>query len=273
MGRTTTLPKATILARYEAGESVQALAAAYSRSFGTMRENLHRWGAVVRRRGPARTYTLDETFFESIDTEAKAYWLGFAYADGGVRQMQAGNWIFRVELQRSDEGHLHKLRTALQSNAPVKPSQHGEDAAAYIDICSLTLCQDLIRHGCVPDKTYVGLSTPTLPPELYRHFYRGLTDGDGGLRPWEKNHNWIFDTVGDPELMHDYQDWLVANAGVAKTALIFKRITATVQYTGGTQIERIARLLYDDATVFLDRKYAAYLALLRRPGAQLRVVG
>jgi hypothetical protein len=271
MPRTTTLPKDFIVARYNAGETIQVLADEYGRNYATMRENLHRWGADMRRRGPPRTYTLDESFFDVIDTEAKAYWLGFAFADGGLNVTGAGNWVFRVQLKRSDEGHLYKLRTDLCSDAPVVPYDPTE--SSYLDICSVRICNALARYGCVQAKTYTDLHTPELPAEyLYRHFYRGLTDGDGGIRPWPKGHYWIFDTIGSPTLMAEYQAWLVANADLEPTKRIAKGITETIQYNGGAQVERIARLLYEKCTVFLDRKYAAYQELLHRPGAGLRVI-
>jgi predicted DNA-binding ribbon-helix-helix protein len=269
--RTTTLPKAEICARYASGESIQRLADAYDRNFATMRENLHRWGASVRRRGPARTYKLDEDFFESIDTETKVYWLGFAFADGSVQQTTVGNWTFRVELQRADEGHLYKLRAALGSDAPIVPTDHDGNLASYLMVCSVRLCRDLIRHGCIPNKTYIGLATPILSSELYRHFYRGLTDGDGGIRPYPTAHSWIFDTVGAPVLIADYQRWLILNAGLGETKLIRRGIVSVVEYTGGVQVERIARLLYEDAAVFLDRKFMAYQELCHRPGRQLSI--
>lgn len=36
---------------------------------------------TIRRRG-GRKYRVNVNFFENIDTEEKAYWLGFLYADG-----------------------------------------------------------------------------------------------------------------------------------------------------------------------------------------------
>ena len=32
-----------------------------------------------------KKYTVNENYFENIDNEEKAYWLGFLYADGYVR--------------------------------------------------------------------------------------------------------------------------------------------------------------------------------------------
>lgn len=159
MPRTTTLHKAEIVRKYESGESVQALADSYGRSYATMRENLVRWGASLRRRGPPRTYGLREDFFAVIDTEEKAYWLGFAFADGSVVQTGAGNWTFRVELKWPDRKHLHKLTEAMQTDSPVKQGRHRDKRtgrphkSAYICICSARLCRDLIQLGCIPNKT------------------------------------------------------------------------------------------------------------------------
>lgn len=31
-----------------------------------------------------KSYTLNETYFDNIDCDAKAYWLGFLFADGSI---------------------------------------------------------------------------------------------------------------------------------------------------------------------------------------------
>ena len=52
---------------------------------------------------------LDENFFEEINTEEKAYWLGFFYADGYlVYNKQYGIHGIGIELSSKDKNHLEK---------------------------------------------------------------------------------------------------------------------------------------------------------------------
>ena len=52
----------------------------------------------------ARKYFFNEDFFEIIDNENKAYWLGFIYADGYV---SAKSLV--IELHKDDESHIVKF--------------------------------------------------------------------------------------------------------------------------------------------------------------------
>ena len=56
------------------------------------------------------TKPFDKHFFDVIDTEEKAYWLGFIYADGYVTKT-----VFGIKLKDSDTCHLEKLKSALKS--------------------------------------------------------------------------------------------------------------------------------------------------------------
>ena len=57
--------------------------------------------------------TFDEHSFDVIDTEEKAYWLGFLYADGNVSNTK--NEV-GITLQSSDIKHLYKFKTFLKSS-------------------------------------------------------------------------------------------------------------------------------------------------------------
>ena len=50
-------------------------------------------------------YKLDITVFDSIDTEEKAYWLGFMFADGYVSKNNA----MSLTLKESDRSHIERF--------------------------------------------------------------------------------------------------------------------------------------------------------------------
>lgn len=66
------------------------------------------------RKMPSRLnrHKVNEAFFDYIDTEAKAYFLGLMFSDGSVSRNQ-----FYIKLK--DEDILLKFRDALQCNYPI----------------------------------------------------------------------------------------------------------------------------------------------------------
>ena len=56
-----------------------------------------------------------------IDTEEKAYWLGFIYADGYIINSIKGKTsdAFGITLQEKDKGHLEKFKKSINSNHPI----------------------------------------------------------------------------------------------------------------------------------------------------------
>lgn len=261
---TLSLPINKIAADYRKGTTLSVIAAKYGCSEWSAKHRLLQAGIKLRRRGPKRTYTLREDFFEEVETESQAYWLGFLLADARVARTTRGNWICRLDLATIDRPHIVKLAKAVGSNAPIKPGHDG--ASAFIDLCSAKFCKALVDLECGPQKT--GLhGTPEIHVDLQHHFYRGFSDGDGSLYYIPQLYAWRYDTVGSPKFIREFQRWLINRAFVSRTKLIVPKNSPTslaLRYTGGKNIERICRELYRDATIFLDRKFAAYRELLLR---------
>lgn len=124
----------------------------------------------------------DNTVFDCVDSEEKAYWLGFLYADGNV-----SSTINNVELSLSaaDIEHLEKYRKFLKNESPVKISTVTCNGKKFTR-CRLAVTnkhfkEQLISLGCVPNKS-LSLKFPKNVfkyDDLKYHFIRGYVDGDG----------------------------------------------------------------------------------------------
>src|SRR6516165_8390669 len=99
-------------------------------------------------------YFIAEDYFKQIDSEYKAYILGFIYADGSIYQPPGNRQLnFRIGIQEEDGYILEKLskeaaggyfryvHTPAQVKKNYKPIR-------MVNICSDKLCQDLINLGC-----------------------------------------------------------------------------------------------------------------------------
>ena len=183
MGRPKTGPSKEYL------EKLELLKKEYVSSKITLREickkhNISREYAskILKEQGISlrKKISSDDTLFEKIDTEEKAYWLGFLYADGNVYYNEK-RVSYRIELglAEKDLNHLEKFKKFLNCTNEIK---YRQNIKAYrIMIGSKKMCNDLIKLGCVPNKSLI-LTFPTedqVPLELQRHFIRGYFDGDG----------------------------------------------------------------------------------------------
>lgn len=78
----------------------------------------------------------DNTVFDSIDTEEKAYWLGFLYADGNVHSTAN---IVSLSLKLSDINHLEKFKTFLKATNKISKTTIKSNNKFY-NSCRLSVC-------------------------------------------------------------------------------------------------------------------------------------
>lgn len=131
----------------------------------------------------------DETVFDVIDTEEKAYWLGFIFADGSIRSIEGQikpKYTLEVSLKGLDIEHLRKFNKFMKASKEIKitKSKCGNkefDRYRWI-ITNKHLWNTLYKLGCTSNKS-LSLEFPEnnifRDTSLIRHFIRGYFDGDG----------------------------------------------------------------------------------------------
>ena len=120
-------------------------------------------------------YSSAEKVFETIDTEEKAYWLGFLYADGNV---DADQNTISLALSEEDKSHVKRFRTFMSlCDKKLHKKYKKKDNKTYVSyefsFTSQIIKEQLVRLGCRPKKTYT-LQFPTpdmVPDELINHFF------------------------------------------------------------------------------------------------------
>ncbi|MGZ6356177.1 MAG: LAGLIDADG family homing endonuclease [Ktedonobacteraceae bacterium] len=243
-----------IVLRYQNGESSEKLAREYGISGAAVRGLLERRG-IARRNSvlAARRYICNHTFFASINSEEKAYWLGFIAADGYVDSNH-----LKVELSSVDRDHLVRLATSLDSSHPVIDQIQRKYPSSTLSIYSAELCADLLKQGITPRKTFT-LQWPALSNAILRHFVRGYVDGDGCFTVSGKiRRNTCFSVTSNKSFLLDFQDFLMRSCAINQTKLYQRHKDSpiyTLVYCGKLQVRRIVDFLYHGATIYLPRKY------------------
>ena len=199
--------------------------------------------------------------FEKIDTEEKAYWLGFLYADGCV-----GSKEDKVELSLSEKDlhHIEKFKEFMNINNKIC---YREKTKAYRFSFRSQKCKfDLIRQGCFPKKSLI-LKFPTeeqVPKNLMKHFIRGYFDGDG----WFSNTGSCFQVglIGTQDFLEGLLK-IFSELGITTDNKIFivNRENRAKRYVFSKlqDVTIFLNWIYKDAVVYLDRKYEHYLDFLK----------
>lgn len=215
-----------------------------------------------------RKHFFNENYFENIDTEEKAYWLGFISADGCVsKSSEYNSYRLSINLSIVDKNHLEKFRKAicandieLQEYTSTKGfSNPNGSTTCRIVLNSLKLCTDLAKYYVHQRKSY-DIEMPDINRDLIPHYLRGLFDGDGSyscLYDSKKNrYRYLFEIVGASEkLLRQVQTYLLS---VNITFHIYYRKgTNYIRLMSGSKREilKLIDLLYSDAHIYLDRKY------------------
>lgn len=221
-----------------------------------------------------QNYTLNEHYFDTINNNEKAYWLGFLFADGAINN---NTIIFGQNEDRVNSVIAFKNSISLNKDINTKQPKLGKKFY-FCQFTSKHMVDKLKQYGCVQNKSLtIKFSTSIVPIEYINSFIRGYFDGDGCI--WEGKrkimsvkdkerksgkreriiYNVKFTITGNYEFINSLQDYLCKQLGFRKTKLNFskakiKKHICTMEYSGRQQIQAFYNYIYNNATIYEEVK-------------------
>lgn len=229
-----------------------------------------------------KKHYINENYFESIDSEVKAYILGFIYSDGCI-YIHPTTFVLTFTQLEQDKDILIKIKNELESDYPLleKVQKTNGKKAIKFYAHSKKIFNDLLKLGVTPKKSLT-LKFPTfLKDDLVRHFIRGYFDGDGCIWNGKRRkmvvkdkttklgsreriiHNVKFTFTGNDSFITDLQNFLIKEIGINKTKLNYSKTknnnisenVCSMEYSGRNNIKKLYEYMYKDATIYGLRKY------------------
>lgn len=208
--------------------------------------------------------TVDKDFFETIDTEAKAWCLGLMFSDGNVY-----NNRIQLRLQESDREVVDQFKTHLKytgnmylgKERSVKGVSNNKTYTAKapygISVYNKKLTEDLAKHGCIPNKTLVAKFPDTIPKHLIPSFIRGYIDGDGYIGYNKQRNNYRIHIKGTEHILNGIKDYIIS---LGRTANVHKTKNANcyhLELVGVKNVLRFLNEIYGTSTkdTRMERKY------------------
>ena len=207
----------------------------------------------------------DDSVFDSIDTEEKAYWLGFIYADGTISSSplidgKKNDYQLEVSLKLSDIEHLRKIERLFKYDNRVT----SDSFRCRFIVNSKHLWKTLNSYGCTPRKSLT-LKFPNesifSSKELIKHFIRGYFDGDGCVSWGNKEHTVLtVQLLGTQSFLTSYlfqcpkEYWdltLYHNHNNVEEATMFFNLA-------NNKAMRFLDFIYQGSNIYLDRKFNRY---------------
>lgn len=221
-------------------------------------------------------------YFDVIDDEHKAYWLGFIMADGSISHpSKETTGVSRLTLNLSikDIGLLQRFKEDIQASNSIIEEYTPNGTYAKNKMCRLSLnsikfCQSLKRYGI--DRCKTGKETfpiNIIPRHLMKHFIRGFFDGDGCVT-YSKRDNIVNPTFSftsaNSEFLKELKTFLTDEIGTSQAISVVPsgkqgdRVKRSYQLSYGRKADvmNFYNYIYDDATIFLERKKNKFDSLL-----------
>ena len=239
-------------------------AAATAKKYGINRKTIIEY---AKKRGftPTQHHNkplFDNTVFDIIDSEEKAYWLGFMYADGCVSSKENA---VSLSLAQKDIEHLKLYNKFLNYPKGCVVAENGVSKTGET-LWKCTTCirdthlwEALIDKGCVPNKSLI-LTFPSesqVPKHLLNHFIRGYCDGDGSLGIYNKGNDLSF--IGTYDFLSNVRDALGVYGSLYHKNNKSEEVYV-LRFSCG-KAYAVAKKLYENSNIYLERKYNIYLQM------------
>ena len=109
-------------------------------------------------------------------------------------------------LKTDDKYHIQKFLDDIKSSAPIRHREitlnGNKYSAERTCVTSIKLVHDLIKHGCVENKSLILKAPTTVPKELLHHFIRGYFDGDGCVAFYPDRYSYTFSIIWTQDILN-----------------------------------------------------------------------
>lgn len=206
-------------------------------------------------------YTFNEHYFDAIDNQDKAYFVGLLYADGynNVRY----NTV-TITLQESDKTVLEKINDLIESNRPLKFVDKKRENPNWKNCYQLSLTSEYfskrcIELGIVARKSLILEFPDWLDKSLYQHWLRGLFDGDGHIS--RKQYKYNMSIISTEDVCNGIKDILYNEIGLNSRIYVSHELskpTRTLMLTKKSDCKIFFDYIYNNANLYIDRKHNVY---------------
>lgn len=200
----------------------------------------------------------NEHIFDSIDTEEKAYWLGFIFADGTINSSPIREGVksiygFELSLGIKDLKHLEKFKKFIEYNKDLLVDNN----RCRFSIANKHFWTTLNNLGCTPNKSLT-LKFPNISENLIRHFIRGYFDGDGCITRYVNIHTVTprVTVLGTEDMLNN----IIKYSNTISQLKHDKRHSKEIFHLDWNKENSIKFInyIYNNSTIYLDRKYKLY---------------
>jgi hypothetical protein len=207
-----------------------------------------------------RRYVVNHNYFDNIDNEEKAYWLGFIYADGYIRERKSGNSL-EIKLSIKDVDHLNKFKKCIESNHLIKESygkvkyKGGVSTSHMVHLAmySTKLVNSVKSVGIHSRKTFT-IGRPNIDDDLIPHFIRGYFDGDGSFSFNPKNYSIKTQIVSASD---EFKQFIIDELNKNNIKInLYSGIKLQIQNKMDNL--KFYNYIYENANIYLKRKKEKY---------------
>lgn len=204
-----------------------------------------------------------EDYFENIDSEDKAYFLGLLFTDGNVFVGKKELNQVSLELTVRDLEILEIFKAKLNTNNKISYRKNpNRSETVAVRVFSKKMVEDLAKYGIIPQKTKKTNHLPLelIPDVFKKDFLRGMIDGDGSVfyhGENKKNIGLSFCSYSRNicEELKEACDNLIGVESKHKVTSEKKCHISRVTYTKQDITKQLVTVLYKDSNYYLARKY------------------
>ncbi len=267
------IQKTSLIQEYLNGEKTTILSDRYKITPCSVLGILKRRDVKIEKRTTRKVF-FNVNFFDNVDSEIKAYLLGFLYADGcNHTNKKTRNHRISLEICDKDIEIINLFVEHLQIKDPhlffrkrrikiLNNKKHSIVRSCSLNLSGEIFCKKMSEKGMIQRKslTLKFSNEDQVPNHLIRHFIRGYMDGDGSVTSnrWK---NIYLHFISTKRFCKKISENIFKFTNIKPN--YYKRGNVWVIVLGGNkQVIKVLDWLYSDAKFFLARKRKRFIDFL-----------